>query len=50
MISIVSDSTCDLSGEECAALGIGQLAEDLELLQRMCQSAPQRDDEEETTF
>ena len=35
---------------DCAALGIGQLAEDLELLQRMCQSAPQRDDEEETTF
>ena len=35
---------------DCAALGIGQLAEDLELLQRMCQSAPQRDEEEETTF
>ena len=35
---------------DCAALGIGQLAEDLELLQRMCQSAPQRDDEEETAF
>ena len=35
---------------DCAALGIGQLAEELELLQRMCQSAPQRDDEEETTF
>ena len=25
MISIVSDSTCDLSGEECAALGIDRV-------------------------